>query len=108
MDKPVYLGLSILDFSKTVIMSFGMIILNQSINKILNYAIQIQIALLFILKLRIFIKALQMILRKVLIHQIMKSIDYYLQEKIKKVIGLMKYELGGKIMTKFVGLRSKT
>ena len=36
------------------------------------------------------------------------GLDHCLKEKIKKVTGLMKDELGLKIMTKFVGLRAKT
>ena len=38
----------------------------------------------------------------------MKMIDHYLKEKTKKVIGLMKYELGGRFMAEFVALRPKT
>ena len=40
--------------------------------------------------------------------QIMKSIGLYQQEKIKKTIGLMKDELGRKIIMEFVTLRPKT
>ena len=68
-------------------MSFSMIILNQNINKMQNYAIWIQIALSIILKLKIFIKTLQIMLKKDLIDQTVKSIDYYQKVKTKKLIG---------------------
>ena len=81
MNKPVYLGLSIPEICKTLIMSFGMIILNQSMQ---NSTICIQTALLYIMKLKMFIKTLQMMLKKDFIHQIMKLKDHYQEIKIKK------------------------
>ena len=43
-----------------------------------------------------------------LILQIIDQTGHYQKEKIKRVIGLIKDELGGKIVTQFVGLRAKT
>ena len=64
-------------------MNFDMIILNQGIKKMQNCVTWIQIALLFTLQLKMFINILQVMLEKDLIHQIMKSIDHYLQERKK-------------------------
>ena len=77
INKPKYLGLSILDSSKTLMHEFNMIILNQNIKTIQNYVTWILAALLFILKLKIVIKILQITLKKDMIHQIMKLIDHY-------------------------------
>ena len=58
-------------------MSFGMIILNRSIATKQNDATRIKITLSYILRLKMIIKTLQMMLKKDLINQIMKSIDHY-------------------------------
>ena len=51
-----------------------------------------------------FIKILQKLLKLDLMIQIMNQTGHFLQEKI----GLIKEELGGKVLTKLVGLRAKT
>ena len=53
-------------------MNFGMIILNQSTRAMRNYVAWMQIVLLLILKQKMFIKVLLIMLRKDLLHQIMK------------------------------------
>ena len=59
-NKPIYLSFSILDLSKIVMYEFWYDILNQNMSKKQNYVIWTQIALSFVLKLKIFIKILQM------------------------------------------------
>ena len=77
MNKPVYLGLSILEISKTLMYEFWYDYIKP---KYQNYVIWILTALLFILKWKIFIKILQMILKKDMMHQIIKLIDHYQNE----------------------------
>ena len=84
-----------------------MIILNQNISKIEKYVIWILIVLLLILRLKMFIK--------IFADNVEKRFDtsnYEINRPLliginTKVIGLIKDEIGGKIMTEFVGIRPK-
>ena len=73
MNKSVYLGMSILDVSKTLMYKFWYHYIKPKYEQ--NYVIRMLIALLFILRLKIFLKTLLMMLRNGLIHlTVMKMI----------------------------------
>ena len=100
MNKPVYLGLSILELSKTLMYEFWYDYVKPKYEKAKSCYIDT-------VNFMMFIKILQKMLKLDLIFQIMDQINPCPKTKIKK-IGLMKDELGGKIMTELVGLRAKT
>ena len=65
-------------------MSFGRILLNQSIGAMQNYATWIQIALSCISKTENACEDIADDVKKKLIHQIMRSIDHYPRVKVKR------------------------
>ena len=80
-------------------MSVNMIIFNQNINAMQNYASWTQITLLCVLRLKMFMKTLRMMLKKDLIYQTIESRCHYWQAKNKNVNRLIKDEVGRNIMT---------
>ena len=108
MNKPVYLGLSILQISKTLMYEFWYFYIKPKYLKIMqNYATWIQTVLLLILKQDFY---------EDIGNDVEKRFDtsnYEVNRPLpkgrnKKVIELMKDELGGKIMTEFAARRPKT
>ena len=80
-----------------------------------NYVTGILIALVLILKLKLFMKTFQMMLKDGLIHLTIMKIKLKVKSKRplpigkdKKVIGLFKDELEEKIMEEFCVLRAET
>ena len=74
MNKPVYLGMSILDISKTLMYKFWYDYIKPKYGDRANYVIQILIVLLFIFLLKIFLKTLLVMLKDGLIHLTMKKV----------------------------------
>ena len=103
MNKPVYLGLSILEISKTLMYEFWYDYIKPKYQNNAKLCYMDTGSSIIHIKTEEFYKDIA----DDMIHQIMKLTDHYQMELIKKVIGLMKNELGGKIITEFVALRPK-
>ena len=108
MNKSIYLGISILDISKILMHEFWYDYIKPKYQAKLCY--MDTDSFLFILKPKIFMKTLLMMLKNGLTHLTITKNDKRPLPigKNKKVIGLFKGELGGRIIKEFVALRAKT
>ena len=108
MDKPIYLGLSILDLSKTVMYEFWYDYIRPKYQNNVKLCFMHTDSFIINIKIKDFYKDIADDVEKMF-----DTSNYEVNRplptgKNKKVIGLMKDELGGKIMTEFVALRPKT
>ena len=108
MNKPVYLGLSTLEISKTLMYEFWYDYMKPKFGDNVNLCYMDTDSFIVHIKTKDFYKNIA--------NDVEKRFDTSNYEinrplptgKNKKVIGLMKDELGGKIMIEFVALRPKT
>ena len=84
MNKPIYLGLSMLEVSKILMYEFWYDYMKPKYGNNVKLCYMDTDSFIMSIKKKIFTKILLMMLKKDLIHQIMKLIDHYLQERIKK------------------------
>ena len=108
MNKPIYLGLSILDISKTLMYEFWYDYMKPKYNDNVTLCYMDMDSFIMNIKTEDFYKGIA--------NDVEKRFDISNYEvnrplptgKNKKVIGLMKDEVGGKIITEFVTLRPET
>ena len=107
MNKPIYLGLSILDISKILLYEFWYDYLRPKYGNDVKLCYMDTDSFVMNIKIEDFYKDIA--------NDVQKRFDMSNYEvdrplptvKNKKVIGLMKDELGGRIMTEFISLRPK-
>ena len=108
MNKPIYLGLSILEISKTLMYEFWYDYMKPKYNNDVKLCYMDTDSFIMSIKTNGFYKDIASD-----VENRFDTSNYEVNRplptgKNKKVIGLMKYELGGKIITEFVTLRPKT
>ena len=109
MNKPIYLGLSLLDISETLMYEFWYDYMKQKYNDNIKVCYMDTDSFIMSIKTNDFYKDIANDVEKRFDTSNCEVNNRPLpMEKNKKVIGLMKDELGGKIMMEFVTLRPKT
>ena len=108
MNKPIYLGLSILETSKTLMYEFWYDYVKPKYNDNVKLCYMDTDSLIMNIKTNGFYEDIASD-----VENRFDTSNYEVKrplptEKNKKIIGLMKDELGGKIITEFVTLRPKT
>ena len=108
MNKPMYLGLSILEISKILMYEFWYDYIKPKYNDKVRLCYMDTDSFIMNTKTNDFYKDISDDVDKrfdTSNHEVKRPLPI---GKNKKVIGLMKDELGGEIITEFIGLRSKT
>ena len=108
MNKPIYLGLSILEISKTLMYEFWYDYMKPNYNDNVRLCYMDTDSFIMNIKTNDFYKDIASDLENRFDSSNYEANTLLPTGKIKKVIGLMKDELGGKIITEFVTLRPKT
>ena len=108
MNKPIYLGLSILDISQILMYKFWYDYMKPKYNDNVKLCYMDTDSLVMNIKTNYLYKDIANDVEKRFDTSNYEVIRPLPTGKNKKVIGLMKHELGGKIIMKFVTLRPKT
>ena len=107
MNKPIYLGLSILDISKTLMYEFWYDYMKPKYGNRVKLCYMYMDSFVMNIKTNDFYKDISNDVDKRFDTSNYKCNRPLPTGKNKKIIGLMKDELGGKIITEFVALRPK-
>ena len=108
MNKPVYLGLSMLDLNKTVMYEFWCDYVKPKYGENAKHCCMDTDSFIIHVKIDDIYKDIAEDIETRFDASKFEIDRSLLKGKNKKVIGLMKEELGGQIMKKLVGLRAKT
>ena len=105
MNKPIYLGLSILEISKILMYEFWYDYMKPKYNDNVRLCYMNTDSFVMHIKTNDFYKDIASDVENTSNYEVNRPLP---TGKNKKIIGLMKDELGGKIITEFVTLRPKT